>query len=367
MRFEKTVILDWDTMSYVADELKLDKIANLTNQLRVFPKTAPEEAAERIQSADAVLCNKVPLTADVLKAARKLKYIGVFATGYNNVDVEEAARRGIPVCNAGSYSTEAVTQLVFAYILDHCRRVSLYSSCVRLGEWEAAPTFSYFPYPATELNGKTLAVIGYGSIGQNVARIAEAFGMRVIVHTRTPKPMLYQQVTLEQAFEKADYLTIHCPLTDQTRHMVNWKTLGRMKSTAVLINTSRGGVVAEKDLAEALNEGRIAAAYLDVLETEPMSHDTPLRLTKNCTITPHVGWIPLETRQRLMKITEENLRGWLSGEPQNVVNGVQVPSFTPPRSVPRALAPGEEPEFGEKMIERIQPPADIPDDSDDLL
>ena len=367
MRAKQIAILDWDTMAYNKSEVSAKRFASMAEHVDVFRATKPEETVQNIGDADVVICNKVLLTREVLDACPNIRYIGILATGFNNVDLDAANEKGIPVCNAGSYSTDAVTQLVFAYILDHCRRVSLYSSCVRLGEWEAAPTFSYFPYPATELNGKTLAVIGYGSIGQNVARIAEAFGMRVIVHTRTPKPMLYQQVTLEQAFEKADYLTIHCPLTDQTRHMVNWKTLGRMKSTAVLINTSRGGVVAEKDLAEALNEGRIAAAYLDVLETEPMSHDTPLRLTKNCIITPHVGWIPLETRQRLMKITEENLRGWLSGEPQNVVNGVQVPSFTPPRSVPRALAPGEEPEFGEKMIERIQPPADIPDDSDDLL
>ncbi len=321
MRAKKIVILDWDTMAYNKDEVSAKRFAALAEHVDVYRTTQPGETVRNIADADAVICNKVLLTREVLDACPNIRYIGVLATGYNNVDLEAANEKGIPVCNAGSYSTDAVTQLVFAYIFDHFQRVALYNMDVRLGKWESAPTFSYFPYPTGELRGKTLGIIGYGNIGKQVAKIAEAFGMSVVIATRTvPESCPYPVCSTDEVFAAADVLTLHCPLTDQTAGLVNKKTLARMKETAVLINTSRGGTVVEQDLADALNHDMLAAAYLDVLTTEPMSADTPLKSAKNCIITPHIGWTPLETRRRLLDITEDNLRGWLNGNPQHVVN-----------------------------------------------
>ena len=321
MRAKKIVILDWDTMAYNKDEVSAKRFAALAEHVDVYRTTQPGETVRNIADADAVICNKVLLTREVLDACPNIRYIGVLATGYNNVDLEAANEKGIPVCNAGSYSTDAVTQLVFAYIFDHFQRVALYNMDVRLGKWESAPTFSYFPYPTGELRGKTLGIIGYGNIGKQVAKIAEAFGMSVVIATRTvPENCPYPVCSTDEVFAAADVLTLHCPLTDQTAGLVNKKTLARMKETAVLINTSRGGTVVEQDLADALNHDMLAAAYLDVLTTEPMSADTPLKSAKNCIITPHIGWTPLETRRRLLDITEDNLRGWLNGNPQHVVN-----------------------------------------------
>ncbi len=324
MRAERIVILDWDTMAYRRDELNARRFGSLAAHVDIYPQTKPEETVEHIGDADIVICNKVRITREVLEACPNIKYIGVLATGFNNVDTEAAAERNIPVCNAGSYSTDAVTQLVFAYIFDYYQKVALYSMEVRLGGWEKAPVFSYFPYPTAELRGKTLGIIGYGNIGKRVAKIADAFGMSVLIATRTvPESCPFPVVTAEEVFRRADILTLHCPLTDVTAGLINRKSLSLMKETAVLINTSRGGTVVEQDLADALNHDMLAAAYLDVLETEPMSPDTPLKGAKNCTITPHIGWTPLEARRRLLDITEDNLRGWLNGNPQHVVNGVQ--------------------------------------------
>ena len=323
MRAERIVILDWDTMAYNKDEVSAKRFAQLAAHVDIYPATKPEETVSHIGDADIVLCNKVLITREVLEACPKIRYIGILATGFNNVDLEAAAERGIPVCNAGSYSTDAVTQLVFAYIFDYFQRVALYSMDVRLGLWETAPAFSYFPYPTGELRGKTLGIIGYGHIGKNVAKIADAFGMRVMIATRTqPENCPYTVTTAEEVFRSADVLTLHCPLTEQTKGLICKRSLALMKETAVLINTSRGGTVVEADLADALNNDMLAAAYLDVLEKEPMSPDTPLKNAKNCVITPHIGWTPLETRRRLLDITEDNLRGWLNGNPQHVVNGV---------------------------------------------
>lgn len=323
MRAKRIAILDWDTMAYNKDEVNARRFAALAENVDVYPSTRPEETAAHIGNADVVICNKVLITREVMEACPDIKYIGILATGFNNVDIEAASERGIPVCNAGSYSTDAVTQLVFAYIFDHFQRVALYSMDVRLGKWETAPAFSYFPYPTGELRGKTIGIIGYGHIGKNVAKIAEAFGMQVLIATRTqPENCPYPVVTAEEVFRRADVLTLHCPLTEQTKGLINKKSLALMKETAILINTSRGGTVVEEDLASALNHDMLAAAYLDVLEKEPMSAETPLKDAKNCVITPHIGWTPLETRKRLLDITEDNLRGFLSGNPQHVVNKV---------------------------------------------
>ncbi|MBP0988837.1 MAG: D-2-hydroxyacid dehydrogenase [Oscillospiraceae bacterium] len=323
MRAKRIAILDWDTMAYNKDEVNARRFAALAENVDVYPSTKPEETVQHIGDADVVICNKVLITREVMKACPNIRYIGILATGYNNVDIEAATERGIPVCNAGSYSTDAVTQLVFAYIFDYFQRVALYAMDVRLGVWETAPAFSYFPYPTGELRGKTLGIIGYGNIGKNVAKIAEAFGMSVLIATRTlPQVCPYPVVTAEEVFRRADVLTLHCPLTEQTKGLINKQTLALMKETAILINTSRGGTVVEADLADALNHDMLAGAYLDVLEKEPMSPDTPLKGAKNCVITPHIGWTPLDTRKRLLDITEDNLRGWLGGNPQHVVNGV---------------------------------------------
>lgn len=323
MRAKRIVILDWDTMAYNKDEVNVRRFAPLAETVDVYPSTKPEETVSHIGDADVVICNKVLITKEIMDACPNIKYIGILATGFNNVDLDAAAERGIPVCNAGSYSTDAVTQLVFAYIFDHFQRVSLYSMDVRLGAWETAPTFSYFPYPTGELRGKTLGIIGYGNIGKNVAKIADAFGMSVLIATRSqPDHCPYPLVTAEEVFRRADVLTLHCPLTEETRGIINKQSLAMMKETAILINTSRGGAVVEEDLAAALNHDMLAAAYLDVLEKEPMSAESPLKGAKNCVITPHIGWTPLEARQRLLDITEDNLRGWLNGNPQHIVNGV---------------------------------------------
>jgi glycerate dehydrogenase len=315
----KIVVLDWRTMT-MNDDLSPD-ILKQFGDVTVYPLTKPEDAAGRIADADAVLCNKVPITRDVMEKCPNLRYIGLFATGYNNVDIEFATSRKITVCNAGQYSTNAVAQQVFAYILDFYSRINDYNTLVSKGEWESSEIFSYFPIPTHELSGKTLSIVGYGSIGKAVAKIGEAFGMRILISTRTaPTDCEYELTDLDTAAANADILTIHCPLTDKTQGMVNARLLSEMKPSAVLVNTSRGGVVVEADLADALGSGKIAAAYLDVLGCEPMSPQTPLKSAKNCVITPHTTWAAHETRSRLLQIVCDNMAAWLNGSPQNKVN-----------------------------------------------
>lgn len=315
----KISVLDWKTMSLNGD-VSPDALNGL-GSVSCFELTEPSQTIKNIGSAEAVLCNKVMITREVIDACPQLRYIGLFATGFNNVDTEYAAEKNITVCNAGQYSTNAVAQLVFAYILDYFSRVSQYGKAVKNGEWESSPTFSYFPYPTAELFGKTISVIGFGSIGKAVAKIADAFGMNVIVCTRTrPGNCPYELADIYTAAEKADILTLHCPLTDATKGIISEKLLSRMKKSAVLINTSRGGTVIEADLAKALKDGIISAAYLDVLDKEPMCASTPLKGINNCIITPHIAWAPLETRKRLMNIVCENLRAWQNGCPVNKVN-----------------------------------------------
>lgn len=315
----KIVLLDSDTIS-VNNDISSAPLSEF-GEVRICPLTAPEERIENIGDADIVLCNKVVISKEILDACPNIKYIGLFATGFNNIDIKYAAEKGIPVCNAGQYSTNAVAQQTFAYILDYYSRIREYDKAVREGEWERYPVFSYFPMPTYELAGKTLSIAGYGSIGQKVAEIGSAFGMNIVVSTRTaPKNCPYEVTDIFTAAEKADIITFHCPLTEQTKGMINSGLLSKMKKSAVLINTSRGGVVCEKDLAYALENNVISAAYLDVLEKEPMSPDTPLKNLSNCIITPHTAWAAYETRQRLMGIVCDNIRAWLNGCPQNKVN-----------------------------------------------
>lgn len=313
----KICILDWTTMT--SGDIDPD-IFNQFGEVSCYPLTDNERAAEYIGDSEIVLCNKVLITREVMEKCPEIKYIGLFATGYNNIDIKAAAEKGIVVCNAGEYSTNAVAQQTFAYILDHFSKISEYDRLVKDGGWINSKTFSKFPIKTQEIAGKTLAVVGYGSIGRKTAQIAEAFDMNVIVNTRTkPENCKYELVTLKEAFSRADVLTIHCPLTEKTEGMVNAENLSLMKKGALLINTARGGIVKEQDLADALNNGKIYAA-LDVLTQEPMSADTPLKNAENCVITPHTAWAPLETRLRLIDIVCGNLAAWFEGNPCNKVN-----------------------------------------------
>lgn len=315
----KIAVLDWDTMTCKNDisPQALEKFG----EVLLFSMTSPEETVSHIGGAEIVLCNKVRITREIMEICPNIRYIGLFATGFNNVDVDFAKEKGITVCNAGQYSTNAVAQQVFAYILDYCSRIRQYDAAVKNGEWETSPCFSYFPIPTAEITGKTLSIVGFGAIGRKTAEIAAAFGMHIIISTRTqPKNCPYETVDITEAAKKADFLTFHCPLTDQTKGIVNAALLNVMKPSAVLINTSRGPVVNERDLADALNSGKIAAAYLDVLAEEPMNPETPLKFAKNCLITPHTAWAAYETRLRLFDIVCENINAWQNGKPQNKVN-----------------------------------------------
>lgn len=315
----KIVLLDWYTVSVNGDITP--QVFEQFGDMKVFSLTKPEETIANIGDADVVLCNKVLITKEVMDACPNLKYVGLFATGYNNVDVTYAAEKNITVCNAGQYSTNAVAQQVFAYILDRYSRIRDYDNAVKNGEWERSPAFSYFPIPTAELAGQTIAIVGYGSIGRRVAKIADAFGMNIIISTRTkPSDCPYEVTDVMTAASRADVITFHCPLTEQTKGLVNSELLKVMKPTATLINTSRGPVVNEADLALALNNGEIAAAYVDVLEKEPMSPETPLKNAKNLTMTPHIAWAAFETRERLVDIVCDNIRSWMSGQPKNKVN-----------------------------------------------
>ena len=253
-----------------------------------------------------------------------MKYIGLQSTGYNVVDLKTATENGVTVCNIPSYSTNAVAQQVFAFILHFANQVDLHSESVHNGGWCACPDFCYWEAPLAELNGKTLGIIGFGSIGSRVAEIGEVFGMKILVHSRTKKDLrafkTAENAELDYLLENADFITCHCPLTPDTTGLINKKTISKMKKSAVLINTSRGPVVDEKALADALDNERIYGAAVDVLDVEPAKADNPLLKAKNCVITPHIAWAAKETRARLVKILEENLKCYLNGNPQNKVN-----------------------------------------------
>ncbi len=270
---------------------------------------------------DIILCNKTIIDKAVIEKAKKLKYIGLFATGYNNIDIAAAKQHNITVCNAGSYSTSAVAQQVFAYILNHYSAVNKYNDFVQKGGWAQSPTFSVLCYPTDELKDKTIGIIGYGSIGRRVAEIALAFEMKVLIFTRTPKddPRV-KFVSFDELLRESDIVTPHCPLNEQSREMFNKDTFKKMKDGAFFINTARGGVVAEQDLFEALTNGKLSGAAIDVLTTEPMSKTCVLKGAPNLIITPHTAWAPLETRKRLIGIVTDNIDAFLSGNPKNVVS-----------------------------------------------
>lgn len=280
-----------------------------------------EEVAEAIADADVVLCNKTLLDSHTLRLAKQLKYIGVFATGYNNIDIDYCRVHGITVCNAGSYSTQSVAQQTFALILAHYNQISAYDRYVKDGRWKRSPTFSPFVYPLNELMGKTLGIVGLGAIGREVAEIANAFKMRVIGCNRSVKKVPnVEQVSFERLLCESDIVSVHCPLNADSEDLFNKDTFSKMKKGALFVNTARGGVVVEQDLYDALESEHLGGACLDVLRVEPMEEDCLLMEAKNCVITPHVAWAPLETRRRLMGIVADNIRNFLNGTPTHVVS-----------------------------------------------
>ena len=314
----KIVLTDCSTVN--AGDLDLTSLERF-GEVTYYPETSPEEAAERIKDADVVILNKTVLGKNELDAAKKLKLVALFATGYNNIDVTYARERGITVCNAGSYSTSAVAQQVFAYILNHASKVASYDQDIKKGEWIRSRLFCFFSRPTEELAGKTLGIFGYGAIGKRVAAIAKAFEMRVIVTTRTPQQdATVEFVDFDRLLGESDYISVNCPLNESTKEKFDADAFAKMKRGAFFINTARGGVINEQALADALASAHLAGAAVDVLTTEPMREDCPLCSAPNITITPHVAWAPLQTRERLLAIVEDNIEHFINGSPKNVVN-----------------------------------------------
>lgn len=326
----KLVITDAATLTgdgITEDALDVfSKYADVT----AYDLTTRDQLVERLQDTELVLCNKTVFTPSIFAQCPKLEYIGVCATGYNNIDTHSAITHNVTVCNAGVYATDAVAQHTFGLILHFYNQVAAYHEAVQNGAWKQSTTFSPILFPTQELTGKTLAVIGYGSIGRKVAAIAAAFDMKVLIVTRVkPCACPYTIVSMDEAFRLADVVTLHVPLNPETEHLVDAERLQTMKPHALLVNTARGGLIVEEDLAWALQNHVIAGAALDVLTEEPMG-DTPLMGLPNCIITPHCAWTPLETRMRLIQIAVDNLRCYLDGEPRNVVAKPKPPRIFDP-------------------------------------
>lgn len=303
-----------------------EKLGELTVYDRT-PREDVEEILRRIGDAEIICTNKTLIGREVIERAPKLRYIGVLATGYNVVDVDAAAERGIPVTNIPSYGTAAVAQHVMALLLEICNRTGHHSQAVHKGRWQRSEDFCFWDYPLMELAGKTMGIIGYGHIGKAAARLAGAFGMKVIACRRPGHSVLenvqddgVSMVTIEELFERADVISVHCPLFPETEGLICRENISKMKDGVIIINTARGPIVQEKDLAEALNSGKVYAAGVDVVSTEPIRDDNPLLTARNCFITPHIAWASRESRQRLMDTAVDNLRAFLAGEPVNVVN-----------------------------------------------
>ncbi len=316
----KIVILDGHTLN--PGDLSWADLEAL-GELTVYDRTAPEQTAARMADAEIVYTNKTPLTRQTIFACPNLRFIGVLATGYNVVDVAAARERGIPVANVPAYGTDAVAQFVFALLLALCHRPEHHSAAVHAGRWSESPDFCFWETPQVELAGKTMGIVGFGRIGRATAGIAAAFGMRVISHTRTVPgdcrgPIEF--VTLDALYARSDVISLNCPLTEETRGMIDRAAIAKMKPGVILINTGRGPLVVERDLADALNDGHVYAAGLDVVDEEPIRADNPLLRAKNCLITPHIAWAPRESRKRLMGIAADNLRAFLGGAPVNIVN-----------------------------------------------
>ncbi len=317
----KTVLLDAHTEA--PDPQVWEGLRSL-GEVQVYERTTPEQVVPRAQGAEAVLTNKVLITREVMDALPSLRYIGVTATGYNVVDLEAARQRGITVTNVPAYSTMSVAQMVFAHLLDITNGVAHYTDAVRGGRWTTSEDFCFYDTPLTELDGRTMGIVGLGNIGTAVARMAQAFGMKVMAYSGKPQSAL-QEIGIERAssyeelFAHADVLSLHCPLTPETHHLVNAERLALMKPSAILINTGRGPLVDEQALADALNSGHLFAAGVDVLTEEPPRQGSPLMSARNCRITPHIAWATVEARQRLVSTVIENVIAFANGTPQNTV------------------------------------------------
>lgn len=316
----KIVILDAYTSN--PGDLSWDKFEAL-GDFTAYDYTAPEQTAERMADADAVITNKTVITREAIEGAKNLKYIGVLATGFNIVDVECAKEKNIPVCNVPTYSTAAVAQLTFALITEIYNQIGVHSAAVHAGEWTASRDFSFCKTPLICLENKTIGIIGFGKIGSAVAKLAEAYGMNILCYVPRAKPQPeiknFRFVSLDELLEGSDIVSLHCPLTPETKGMVNEEFIGKMKKSAVLINTSRGAAIDEKALADALKSGRLYAAGVDVLSTEPPKADNPLLDCENCFITPHIAWAGFETRVKLIDIVYDNLKSFIDGK---VINNV---------------------------------------------
>lgn len=316
----KIVVLDGYTEN--PGDLSWDDLSAL-GELTVYDRTPADKIIERIDDAEIVILNKTIMSKETIKACPSIKYIGVLATGYNVVDVEATKEANIPVCNIPTYGTSAVAQFVFALLLEICHRVQNHGDSVVAGEWSNCQDFCYWKNPLIELAGKTIGLVGFGRIGIATAKIAKGFGMEVLAfdaYQSEEGKAIATYVELDELLAKSDVISLHVPLFESTQGMINKESLAKMKSSAILINTSRGPLIVEEDLKEALNNGVIYAAGVDVVSTEPIKMDNPLLQAKNCIVTPHIAWAPKESRQRLMNIAVDNVKAFIAGEAVNVVN-----------------------------------------------
>lgn len=319
----KIVILDGYTEN--PGDLSWEKVSQF-GDLTVYDRTNvndPPEIIRRIGDAQIVLTNKTPITREVMDACPALRCISVLATGYNVIDCACAKQKGICVCNVPTYGTASVGQFAIALLLEVCHHIGHHSDSVHAGNWSSNPDWCYWDYPLIELDGKTIGIIGFGRIGQTTGKIAKALGMRVLAFDNHPseyRQMIAEYVDLDTLLASSDVVALHCPLFPETEGIINSATISKMKDGAILINNSRGPLVVEQDLADALNSGKLAAAAVDVVSTEPIREDNVLLTAKNCIITPHISWAPKESRQRILDCTETNIRAFLEGKPVNVVN-----------------------------------------------
>lgn len=315
----KIVVLDGYTEN--PGDLSWEEFEKL-GELIVYERTSDDKIIERIGNADAVIVNKIPISRKTLDACKNIKYIGVLATGYNIVDVEAAKEKGITVCNIPTYGTAAVGQFAVGLLLEICHHIGHHSQAVRAGRWENSDDWCFWDYPLIELSGKTMGIIGFGRIGKTTGKIGKALGMRIIAfsnHSDEEGKLIAEYVTLEELLKQSDVVCLHCPLSSSTQGIINKESIAKMKDGVIIINNSRGALIVEQDLADALNSGKVYAAGLDVVSTEPIKCDNPLLSTNNCIITPHISWAPKESRQRLMDIAVENYRAFINGTPVNIV------------------------------------------------
>lgn len=314
----KIVLTDAQT---VLDDLVNADILKQFGEVAQYGLLKYEEVAEKIADADMVVCNKTQLDSHTLRLAKNLKYIGLFATGYNNIDIDYCAKHNIAVCNAGSYSTNAVAQHTFALILEHFNHTSDYNKFVQDGLWKCSKTFSPFIYQINELAGKTIGIVGFGNIGRAVAKIANAFEMKVIAYNRSAKSAENVEfVSFDELLERSDIVSVHCPLNKESENIFEKDAFAKMKKGALFVNTARGGVMIEQDLYNALQSGHLGGACIDTLRVEPMEENCIIMGAKNCIMTPHIAWAPVETRVRLMNIVADNIRNFINGTPSNKVN-----------------------------------------------